>query len=289
MPMLVIEGHYKIVRTSPDGDSVRFYPKDPKHWKLVEGSHRVRTNRSGGAQLRLDGIDALETHYPVRHGPVVHQPQEFAEGAAKELLKWLGFKNVKRNGETVTSAQPAQGVAGYILTRGADKYGRCVALVGKGKAPGTSGSNIVVDAAILKKTANYHQLTMGLAYPTYYTNLYVELRDEMTDAVTTAFSSNSGLWPQDVTESGAKINSLQDLTDHLVIMPKLFRRLVDYIVLNDGSTDLGGFKDFLDARKDRLIILSEGKVTGFSTVIDTPNRNTVRLNHSPEDLVFQEA
>ena len=31
MPMLVIAGEYRIVGAAPDGDSVRFYPDDPRN------------------------------------------------------------------------------------------------------------------------------------------------------------------------------------------------------------------------------------------------------------------
>jgi hypothetical protein len=48
----------------PDGDSIRFAPDDPDEWNLVVGGeHAVIRNSSGAAQLRLDGIDALETDY----------------------------------------------------------------------------------------------------------------------------------------------------------------------------------------------------------------------------------
>jgi hypothetical protein len=59
MPMLLIEGTYKIIGAGPDGDSVRFYPHDPDEWDLLRG-RRVRRNRSGGAQLRLGFLDYLE-------------------------------------------------------------------------------------------------------------------------------------------------------------------------------------------------------------------------------------
>ncbi|GAA2637836.1 hypothetical protein SMC26_23205 [Actinomadura fulvescens] len=53
MPMLVIEGTYRVIGARPDGDSVRFTPADPAQWDLVPGPHRVRRNSSGGAQLRF--------------------------------------------------------------------------------------------------------------------------------------------------------------------------------------------------------------------------------------------
>jgi hypothetical protein len=66
MPMLCLAGSYRILATEPDGDSIRFYPDDAAQWSLVPGRHAVQTNAGGSAQLRLDGIDALETHYTAR-------------------------------------------------------------------------------------------------------------------------------------------------------------------------------------------------------------------------------
>jgi hypothetical protein len=73
-----------------------------------------------------------------------------------------------------------------------------------------------------------------------------------------------------------------------VLLPKLFRRLTDYLLLNDGDPALDGFPDYLEQRDDRLFILSNGQSTGFGTVVDITNSNTVRMNHAPEDLVFDE-
>jgi len=103
MPMLCLAGTYAVVGTEPDGDSIRFVPTNPPDWAKVGGRHRVRVNAHGGAQLRLDGIDALETHYAPRGGHRLHQPLGFGRAAASELLKWLGFEEVVRAEEKVTS------------------------------------------------------------------------------------------------------------------------------------------------------------------------------------------
>jgi endonuclease YncB( thermonuclease family) len=86
MPMLLIEGSFRIIGSQPDGDSMRFYPNDPTEWDRVEGPHRVRRNAGGGAQLRFDGIDTLETHYPSKLGPL-HQPLTFGHAAVENLLR----------------------------------------------------------------------------------------------------------------------------------------------------------------------------------------------------------
>src|SRR3954452_6985196 len=141
MPMLCLAGAFHVTGTEPDGDSLRFRPADPADWDKVPGATAVRRNASGAAQLRLDAIDALETHYTPQGGHLLHQPLELAHAAAAELLDWLGFTGVTRTGETVKSVA-GDGQPGFILTRGADVYGRCVALVGRGDAPGSGMLNV---------------------------------------------------------------------------------------------------------------------------------------------------
>ncbi|MFF4492247.1 thermonuclease family protein [Streptomyces sp. NPDC001544] len=285
MPMLLIQGSFQVLHAQPDGDSLHFTPNDPTEWDLLHGTHRVQHNHLGTNQLRLDAIDALETHYGT--APRVHQPLEFAHAASAELLKWLGFKKVQRDqDETVTAATPDQ-VPGYILTRGADLHGRCVALVGKGRSPKPSASWVNVDVPLLRKTANHHLLATGLAYPTYYRNLFPDLRGELTAVVHQAQKDKKGLWPQDVTTKGAKITGMTSVTDQVVVLPKLFRRLVDYLRLGDSS--LTGFPAFLAQKKDRFFILSTGhSTTGLDAVVKITNGHTIRMTHPAEDLVFDE-
>ena len=288
MPMLLIEGEYRPLNTEPDGDSLRFYPNDPSQWTLLPGPHRVRPNTHGGAQMRFDGIDALETHYPTHGGGfgTVHQPLKFGHEAAQEVLHWLGFTHIVRDAdERVTAIQPQQ-VPGYILSRSADKYGRCVAFIFKGHAPAASGTQIRFGVAELHKSLNYHLLQQGLAYPTYYSKLYPDIRNEMTKAVQTARQSK-GLWHDDVTNSGFVFQNAQTIFDTAVILPKLFRRLMDYLAINDGSTSLAGFVPYLAARDDRMFILSTGHSTGFDFIVKVTGQK-LELTNPPEDLVFIE-
>jgi hypothetical protein len=63
MPYTRIQGEFRIVGTSPDGDTVRFYPDDPAVWDTIPGPVPIQIRGPGGASLRLEGIDALETHF----------------------------------------------------------------------------------------------------------------------------------------------------------------------------------------------------------------------------------
>ncbi|MGK4592305.1 nuclease [Amycolatopsis sp. w19] len=290
MPMTLIKGTFQLVGASPDGDSVRFYPEDPQATK--KAGLKVRLNSRGGMQLRLDAIDALETHYQARGtGGMWHQPAEFADTAAANLLKCLGFKTVERDERgRVTSSTPIK-VAGHILTRFADKYGRAVAFAFPGQRPGRSAdlSKVHLDVKTLKNSANYRQVADGLVYPTFYSLLYPDLRDALAEAAVKARQNGLGLWPQDVTNSGFKLASRRQLADELVILPKLFRRLVDYLALDEsGGVSLTGFSDFLDSRNDRLFTVPDGHATEFETLVSV-KRQTVSLTIEPERIVFIEA
>lgn len=142
MPSTAISGNYRLLGASPDGDSIRFYPTDPT--AFAAGGLNVQTNSTGGAQLRLDAIDALETHYTPRSAPHPwHQPAALGDGAADALLQQLGFSDVQRDERGyVTASTPAER-PGYILTRFGDKYGRAVAFAFAGDRPWGHGPTCV--------------------------------------------------------------------------------------------------------------------------------------------------
>ena len=60
MTVRYIAGVFKVVGASPDGDSVRFTPTNLDAFK--DAGINVLANSTGGVQLRLDAIDALEMH-----------------------------------------------------------------------------------------------------------------------------------------------------------------------------------------------------------------------------------
>jgi endonuclease YncB( thermonuclease family) len=288
MPMTVIQGKFRVIQTAPDGDSIRFYANNPQLWKKISKS--IRTNATGGVQLRLDSIDTLETHFSPKGGSIggmQHQPLEYAHEAAEELLKFLGFSQVTRNSsEKITSATPDE-VSGFILTRFADMYGRGVAFAFKGETKEEDGSDVLLDKSLLPKSANYHLLNTGLAYPTFYSKLYPDVRSQLAQAAQAARSENKGLWKEDKTNAGFVLESLKTITDEAVILPKLFRRLLGYLAINDGSVALDGFKSYLESLNDKLIILPDGHVTGFDYVVNVEGQN-LKLTQQPENLVFIE-
>lgn len=291
MPMTLIKGRFRIVGASPDGDSVRFYPDDEN--AFASAGLKVRVNAAGGAQLRLDGVDALETHYRPRvsGAGMWHQPEREADAAAAGLLDRLGFETVQRDEDgTVVAASP-ESTPGYILTRFADTYGRAVATVFSGRRRGRQpdGGPVHLDVDELRRSANFHLVESGLAYPTFYSMLYVDLRAAMAAAAAAAREARRGVWERDATLAGFRLTSRRQLQDEVVILPKLFRRLVDYLARDDsGRVSLARFSDYLDARNDRLFTLPDGHATELHTLVEI-RRQTTQLTVEPERIVFHEA
>jgi hypothetical protein len=57
-----------------------------------------------------------------------------------------------------------------------------------------------------------------------------------------------------------------------VIVPKLFRRLLDYLLLGDDA--MTGFPAFLDQAADKFFILSTGHSTnGLDAVVEVTGNN----------------
>ncbi|MFI6151784.1 thermonuclease family protein [Kitasatospora sp. NPDC051170] len=285
MSMLLIQGSFQVIGAQPDGDSIHFTPDNPNDWNLLHGTNTVHHNGQGRTQLRLDAIDATETHYGPNRD---HQQLVPGHAAADELLAFLGFSGIQRDAhETITAATPAT-APGFILTRDADQFGRCIALVGAGQGPAASGTDVTVDVPLLQTTANHHLVKTGLAYPTFYRSLFPDLRNELTTVAVAARTAGLGLWPQDVTTTGVKITGLTSVTEDAVILPKLFRRLIDYFQL--GSFDISGFPAYLAQRADKYTILSTSHfTTGLDLVVQVTNGDTLRMTNPPEDLVFDES
>jgi endonuclease YncB( thermonuclease family) len=289
VPVSMIKGHYRVTGASPDGDSVRFYPDDPAVWEHV--GIAVKVNSTGGVQLRLDAIDALETHHTPPHAATPwRQPTGLGEGASAALLHLLGFTDVSRDDRgVVTSATPEQ-TRGYILTRFADTYGRAVAMayLGGRRGRAADGSSIHLDVPELRRSVNWQLLDAGWVYPTFYSKLYVDLRNDLAATAETARDAGKGVWADDSTLPGFTLRSRTQLSDELVILPKLFRRLAEYLSLDEtGKVSLAGLPAFLAAHDDRLFTVPAGQATSLDTLVQRRGQ-TLHLTLSPEQIVFQE-
>jgi len=275
MSFTLIKGTFHVKGYCPDGDSIRFKALDPTIWRKLYGPP-AELNASGHAQLRMEAIDALETHFSG-----FHQPLKLARKATNFLLFSLGIDDVVWNGSQSEILYAEDGTEGYILSRTTEKNRRPVAFVFTGGIDEKDGSEVFLDSDLLKKSLNYRLMVKGLVYPTYYNGLFCELRALFTKAVAEAKSEGKGLWPQDKTNAGFSAD-LENLTEQSIILPKLFRRIVEH---TSAGEDAGGFKEFLASSCEPLVKTPQVHFTRLDAVVEA-NGDRVRLTEAPEDLIF---
>jgi hypothetical protein len=275
MPFTLIRGTYHVQGYEPDGDSVRFGADNEQNWQKLAGT--VQLNARGHAQLRLEGIDTLETHFKGEH-----QPMGLAQKALDFLLHELGITAAVFDPLMLNTVEAEDATPGYIVSREAEKFGRPVAFAFAGAPPEADGSSLFLTPARLRDSLNFKSVSEGLAYPTYYSGLFPDLRAELTTATRAARLAQREIWAVDRTNVGFAVPDLAAITDQHVILPKLFRRLVEF--LRGGGT-LDRFKAFLEAKAEEIMILSTGHFTHFDTIIDVQN-GVVRMTEQPENVMF---
>lgn len=285
MPFRLIKGTFHVRNYSPDGDSIRFKPDNPDLVRALNGGDKVRFNARGHVQLRIEAIDALETHYnPQSGGGTLHQPLGLANQALDHLLAFVGITDVEWDSTHRTVLDARDNVPGYILSRSVEKYGRPIAFLFAGEDVADDGRNVRLEVDRLRESYNYEALSGGFAYPTYYTGLFSDLREALTDAVQAARADGRLIHSADRTTDGVVVTSLRSITEEFAILPKLFRRLSEYLV-NVGTVT--GFKRKLAESREPVLDLRRCHFTHFDTFVEESG-NQIKLTRFPEELVFDE-
>lgn len=278
MSFRVIKGTFHVTGYSPDGDSIRFKADNDEHWDKVFG--RVELNAKGHAQLRIEAIDTLETHFMGEH-----QPRELADAAANQLFKLLGIKNAIWNADRSKVVSAEDGTKGCIIARMAEKYGRPVSFVFAELDELADGQEVYLDRELAVRSVNYQLLADGLAYPTFYDGMFYDLRELFAEATAQARKAQTGIWSKDTTTAYFHVSSLTDITEQHVILPKLFRRMTDYIKQH-GTFDPQGFIAALREQPEQVLILSILHFTHFDNLLSVDDNGGIKLNQHPENLVF---
>ena len=260
-----------------DGDTIRFQPNDPDALELLDGVP-ARVNSRGHVSLRLEGIDTLETHY---NG--LKQPPPFADQATDFLLELAGIANVVWANERRSILSADDGVPGYIFSRGTDKFGRVIAFAAAGDHASSDGSEVFVDSGDLNETVNYQLAESGMAYVTFYSGLFSDLRNTLADTASKARGDELGVYSLDKTNAGFEAQTLKDITDEIVMLPKLFRRLSTYI---EETGMVRGFKAALEATREPVLDLRSQNITHFDTFVDEDADGGIKLTRMPQELVF---
>ena len=226
MKYTLIKGSFHVVGFSPDGDSMMFKATNPAHWAKIDGENKnifeeKLAQGQGAVQLRLQGIDALETHYTPEGLPTpadvkgketslqtkpsaieYRQPTAIGLMATDKFMQILGVKKAEwrtwgsnkwisqacfeQNGKEVWIKEKLQdNLPGYIVTSEVEKNGRPLAWVFPNTCDDEDGVELTKSmlAERLKKSVNYQLLKEGLVYPYFFMTLAGKLRDVLSEGV----------------------------------------------------------------------------------------------------------
>jgi hypothetical protein len=288
------------VGSQPDGDSVWFKPDNPNHLRDI-GGRDASFNGGEFANLRFEGIDALELHY--KGG---HQLEEPTVRARDFVLDALGFTSVtfvNRNDPdeidmTVHDATP-ETVRAHIFTRAVDPFGRPVAFVFAGTHPRRNGTEFFVEVDEMAQSINAGLMDAGLVYPAYYSSREINgvsvgglpgsIRRILTARKGGAQAQNRGVWAHDASLSGFQANNSDDLDD-LAIWPKLYRRMHTFfrdqsVANHTMAAFVQWLQDNASSRDDRVFVLETGEMRNLSDVLNRDGTQ-LRLIHDPDQLII---
>jgi len=271
----IIKGIFHVKGYSPDGDSIRFAALNRAHWNYFKWSSQ-RKKKQTRKQLRLEAIDALETHYQG-----YHQPGSFALAALEEMLGLLGVGNILYSLSVTKIVKADDGVPGFIASAQLDNFQRPVSFAFPGNATLVDGAELDSHDLPLKESINYQLAAKGLVYPTFYTGLDRELINDFRRVVRSARRRSRGLWAIDRTE-GFTMWDTSTIQQDVIIMPKLFRRFVSFFL---RRSDMSEFVPYI-RKKDRVIMYDSGDTTTLDTLIKVDG-NRYGLTVPPEDLIFK--
>jgi hypothetical protein len=281
----------------PDGDTVRFVPDNP--YALFDSSKIKRYGSVGpdldnyGINVRLEGIDALETHFTHSGSPVTHQNAALGQTARDLVLDALGFTEVVFDETfplTVRSVRENH-VRGYVIANGVEQNGRLLGFVYAGTPDGIPDYDdwkrrhpdpvgptsrpvlpgavpIFLRSELMERSVNWQLLDAGLAYAELYTSMPLDLLRHMANRVRRLRMDPpaNSIWSSEreslaVGRSFAWDKTIASMQDS-VMFPKIFRRLVAYsqFISSSSSNRRKGFeswlrdKQFARDRDDRLLL-----------------------------------
>lgn len=270
----IIKGRFHVKGYSPDGDSIRFEADNPKHWNSFKWKTKNLKKRKK-KQLRIEAIDALETHYLG-----LGQPKAFAIAALERMLELMNITDVEYNllVTKITSANDNQ--PGFIASNKVDIFSRPISYVFPKNAKLNDGDELTIDELPLKKSINYILLKEGIVYPCFYTTTEPLVVEKFFKTVRSSRRYRKGLWAIDKS-LGFKLWNVNTIQQDVIIFPKLFRRFVSFF---NHRSNIDNFLQFLDDNSDP-IELHDGTITSLRELIVVDERQ-YSLLVEPEYLKF---
>jgi endonuclease YncB( thermonuclease family) len=280
---LVLRGEFVIIGKSPDGDSVRFRPDNPKLLEQLKNPSRIRVAADGTVQLRFEGIDAPELHYGDLEQPLGAKSRDV-------LLEQMGFGGLKIENRMVKSASPRT-VRGAILSQAAEGNGRPISyvFVGRFSEGFEDGARVAPNNEILEQSQNIKMLFNGMAYYTVYSSMPSDQREYLRSVAQQAKAKRRGVWAADKSDEFTLRSQADIDINGQLILPKFFRRASSYLETLRKKEFKGNFKQWLvwtqqkESQNDKMRI---GEVQKRLSDWLEVRGNTVRFTGDILEAVF---
>lgn len=271
----IVAGTFHVKGFQPDGDSIRFQANKPENWDFFQWETEA-LKASKKKQLRVESIDALETHYEG-----YHQPRPFAIAALESLLELLNIKSVTYSLSVTQIVDADDGKAGFIASATTDNFGRPVSYLFPKNAKLNDGD--VMDSATLpiEDSINFQLAREGLVYPTFYTTTDRIFAEKIRAVVARARKTKRGIWSIDKTPDFTLLD-IRALQEDILLMPKLFRRLVGFF---DNYSDFGKLEEYMKKQRDNLVLWDGTKKKSMADLMKITGRR-IQMTTPVEDILF---
>lgn len=260
---------------APDGDSLRFAPRHLSSLHAIAGAQRLRVAHDGTVQLRLQAIDAPELHYGGHAQPL-------AVRARDALLAWAR-----------ADAHATRPIHAAILCARTDVHGRPIAfLLHPDDAPHAADGDVVAPTdLLLRATANAHMVATGAAYLLAYATLGASEHALFAALAHDARRHRRGVWAHDATRTGVAVDDFASLEppSGALLLPKLFRRLVDWLKHRAAGHALGFRAWMREADENDLVVVGGDGGSAASVPFDSivhEQNGRVWLGEDPLALTF---
>lgn len=271
----IIAGTFHVKGFQPDGDSIRFQANKPENWDFFEWESAV-DKASKKKQLRVESIDALETHYEG-----YHQSRAFAIAALESLLDMLNIKSVTYSLSMTQIVDADDGKPGFIASASTDRFGRPVSYVFPKSANLTDGAIMDSASMPIEDSLNFQLAREGLVYPTFYTTTDRIFAEKIRAVVTRARKTKRGIWSIDRTPDFTLLD-MRTLQEDVLVMPKLFRRLVSFF---DNYSDFGKLEEYMKKQRDNLVLWDGTKKKSMADLMKITGRR-LQMKTPVEDILF---
>jgi len=271
----VIAGTFHVKGFQPDGDSIRFQANNPANWDFFTWAFEL-DKLSKKKQLRVESIDAMETHYEG-----YHQPRTFALAALESLLELLGIKSLTYSLSLTQIVAADDGKPGFIASATVDRFGRPVSYVFPKSAALTDGTVLDSSQLPIDDSINFQLAREGLVYPTFYTTSDRMIAEKIRAVIARAKKTKRGIWSIDRT-SDFTIWDIRTLQEDILILPKLFRRLVGFF---ENYAEFDKLTDYMKKQRDNLVLWDGTKKRSLADLMKISGRR-LEMKTPVEDILF---